>query len=68
LFHYTFYRTTNTKKSTEVDNTTKHNSTVKATEAQEDDRDETNVYEDMNYEIHEMSSCPAYDTININHP
>ena len=63
-----FYRTTNTEKSTdsevEIQHNTKRISTVKETEAQEDGHDEINVYEDINYEIHGMSSCPAYGTIN----
>ena len=65
-----YFRTTNTEKSTDSEvtveiqhNTAEHISAVKETEAQEDGYDEINVYEDMNYEIHGMSICPAYGTI-----
>ena len=61
----TFYRTTNIERSSEVEiQYTKHASTEKETEAQDDDCDKINVYESVSDEIHRMSTCPAYDIVN----
>ena len=61
---HNFYRATNVEKSSEVEiQYIEHASIEKETEAQGDDRDEINVYENVSDEIHRMSTCPAYDTI-----
>lgn len=65
LHMITFYRTTSTEKSSEVEIQHIKHSTVKETEAQDDDHDKMNVYENLSDEMHRMSTCPAYDTIKI---